>query len=474
MVRKSEAHKLPLDSCQTLYKQYSLSRAPPNQQNKLLQSNRMSPPKDPTKDRPGKFSPEVQARYYSQISLTSLSNVKISPPSHNPVNKPISTYGILILYVPSTFDTTNQTRAIASLTSKNAGFIPGLEITSVEWLIPEWTKTKHYGSLLVEITKPESANAAIREQLLVGNKVLACEYFERKSRQRQCFFCQHYGHSEEQCQASVPSCGHCAEPHATSSCKSKQDARRCKCAVCGERHSAWDNICSIRQAELDRVRKARANKPKYHTTHDNKIPNFEGLPEWEVPSREYAGTQRYSPAFMLEIRERDGRKSHAKFRGRGGRGEGLPPNFDEAEERIEAERGLRPAGYFTGKPDPVDPKGRIWGLDGKAPFDSNKYNNRASFRRRLEDMGIDPYLPGQKAKSDIDEDQGGTREVSKGSASRLGWGTPVHSSGLTQLDGLGKLGQRPRPSPIDSTKDAAVVSDKRKALARIRAADTWR
>ena len=111
---------------------------------------------------------------------------------------PVETYGVLVLYVPSNFDVANQERAISGIVSINKGFIPGLEIKSIEWLIPEWTKTKHYGSLLVEFTHPEHANAAIREQLLVGGKVLACEYYERNSRLRQCKTCQQYGHLEAQ------------------------------------------------------------------------------------------------------------------------------------------------------------------------------------------------------------------------------------------------------------------------------------
>ena len=64
---------------------------------------------------------------------------------------PAETYGVLVLYVPSNFDVANQEGAINGIINIDKGFIAGLEIKSIEWLIPEWTKTKQYGSLLVEI-----------------------------------------------------------------------------------------------------------------------------------------------------------------------------------------------------------------------------------------------------------------------------------------------------------------------------------
>ena len=61
--------------------------------------------------------------------------------------------------------------------------------------------------------------------------------------------------------------------------------------------------------------------------------------------------------------------------------------------------------YSAGKPDPADLSGGIWGLDGRAPFASKKYNNQASFRQQLKDMGIDPYVPSDKPKIYDDEDE---------------------------------------------------------------------
>ena len=269
------------------------------------------------------------------------------------------TYGVLILYVPTNFDVANQEKAINGIINVNKGFMPGLEIKSIEWLIPEWTKTKHYGSLLVEFTHPEHANAAIREQLLVGGKVLACEYYERNSRLRQCKTCQQYGHLEAQC-ISAPACGRCAERHVTADCRKRENPKMFRCAICQGPHRAWDNVCNIRQDELDSVRLARANRPEYHTEPGSN-------PIDDVQSRDFAGTRRYSVDYLIEINLRGGRKSHANLRGRGGRGQGMPPNFRENPEFREQESTL-----FPGKSTR-----NSWGRNGRAPFDFDGYTAQA-------------------------------------------------------------------------------------------------
>ena len=279
-----------------------------------------------------------------------------------------ATCGVLVLYVPSNFDVANQKRAINGLTSINKGFIPGLEINSIEWLIPEWTKTKHYGSLLMEFTYPEHANAAIREQLLVGNKVLACEYYERNSRLRQCKTCQQYGHLETKC-TSEPACGRCAGPHLTAGCRKTEDPKNYQCATCHGPHRAWDNVCEIRQEELDIVRLARANRPEYHPEPGSNPKQLKKQMD-DVQSRDFAGTRRYSIDYLIEVNIRGGRKSHPRLRGKGGRGQGLPPDFRENPEVQEQQR-VRALGKSSRN---------TWGRNGKAPFDSNRYGARAAAR----------------------------------------------------------------------------------------------
>lgn len=293
----------------------------------------------------------------------------------DPIPTRIDTYGVLVLYVPSNFDVSNQQRAIDGISSKNKGFIPGIEIKSIEWLIPEWTQTKHYSTLLFEFARPEHANAAIREQLLVGNKVLACEYFERNSRLRQCHRCQEYGHLETQCN-NPPVCGRCSESHLTADCADQNTRRKLQCALCNGRHTTWEKVCPVRQAELDRVRQARANRPIYHP-EPGKTPK-------EVANQApiSAGSGPQSAEFLAEVTARRDRLSHANLRGRGGRGEGLPPDFevnptDDGGVLLPSTEGV-PA-----RPPQAETSRKLcWGINGKAPVDSPRYSQKGVTRTR--------------------------------------------------------------------------------------------
>ena len=269
------------------------------------------------------------------------------------------TYPVLALYVPSHIPIEDEKRLIKSISEANKGFIPGLQITSIEWLIPEWVDKKGYGTLLVNFTSPEHANAAIREQLFISNIVHACEFYERKARPQQCFYCQQYGHSREDCPASTPACAHCAGNHEIADCtiKNQSGVRTSRCAVCRGGHRSFDKTCPVRQSLLDDARSARANRAIYHLVN-GELPYTEWWPEWEVPSREYAGRLRYSIDFLKEVEARQGRKSHARLRGRGGRGEGIPPPFKASEEQIIIERCLDCVTSPEGRPCPLDPSRR--------------------------------------------------------------------------------------------------------------------
>lgn len=312
--------------------------------------------------------PTLPSKQQISLSGQNVADPNARDSTVEPKLAPAETYGVLVLYVPSNFDVANQERAINGIININKGFIPGLEIKSVEWLIPEWTKTKRYGSLLVEFTHPEHANAAIRKQLLVGNKVLACEYYERNSRLRQCKTCQQYGHLDAQC-ISMPACGRCAEQHVTADCTKRESPKNVRCAICQGPHRAWDNVCNVRQDELDSVRLARANRLEYHPEPGSNPAELQKYMD-DVQSRDFAGTRRYSVDYLIEVNIRGGRKSHAKLRGRGGRGQGLPPGFREKPESLEQE----PVRF------PEISTRKNLSQHGKAPFDWDRYGSQAAAR----------------------------------------------------------------------------------------------
>lgn len=358
---------------------------------------------------------------------------------------PAETYGVLVLYVPSNFDVANQERAIHGIISINKGFIPGIEIKSVEWLIPEWTKTKHYGSLLVEFTHPEHANAAIREQLLVGSKVLACEYYERNSRLRQCKTCQQYGHLEAQC-ISAPACGRCAEQHLTADCAKREGPQNFRCAICQGPHRAWENVCNVRQDELDSVRLARANRPEYHPEPGSNSGELLKHVD-DVQSRDFGGTRRYSVDYLIEVNIRGGRKSHAKLRGRGGRGQGLPPGFRENPEFFKQDS-VRFPEISTRKK---------WGQNGKAPFDWDWYGAQAAARAGCPKINL--------------EVQSNWGENGSMKGQNFGWGQS--SKIMMDPDQSRKAPVAPRRppgsgSPVETLKPGAIN------WARRQTTDSWR
>ena len=376
----------------------------------------------------------------------------------------IDTYGVLVLYVPSNYDVDNQKRAIKGIISVNKGFIPGISIKSIEWLIPEWTKTKHYSNLLIEFTRPDHANAAIREQLLVGTKVLGCEYYERDSRLRHCYYCQQYGHLEPQCQATRSACGRCAGRHVTADCKVREDAHNFRCAVCGGAHRAWDNVCEVRRKELDRVRNARAKAPKYHIENGRRPKDDE---MGDVPSREFAGTSRYAIDFLVEVNLRGGRKSHGRNRGKGGRQSGLPDTYDEDEAVLQPETpySARMKAGRSGLDSFVTPQ------SARIPFRNDRFNNEAWFRSRLLEMDIEPYSPGKPRPDQEIEDERTEPPTPTPERRRDGvWDRFAQTDSPSS-----RLPERARKSLASATKPVErTPSEKAASFAKIRKSDSWR
>lgn len=370
----------------------------------------------------------------------------------------VDTFGVLVLYVPSSFDVTNQKRAIDGITSVNKGFIPGIAIKSIEWLIPEWTKTKHYSNLLVEFKHPQHANAAIREQLLIGRKVLGCEYYERDSRLRQCFFCQQYRHLETQCQAIKPSCGRCAGRHVTGECNAREEARNFHCALCGGGHRAWDSTCRTRQEELERVRNARANAPKYHAVA-GQVPQEDGIVDGDTPSREFAGTRRYSPDYLVEVNLRGGRKSYGRIKGQESR-----LDEDAANHAPESPYSANAKAGQLAQTSVMTPQSA-----GKNSSGADRFNEW--IRSRLLTLGIEPYTT-QPPKPEHEMEDGGGPPATP---------TPIGRrpsdvwERFAQADTPSKSSERTRKSLAPATNQGErSQSEKAASIKKIRSSGSWR
>ena len=88
-----------------------------------------------------KISWSLQGPRLGQVAVSTsgqdVAELNVKDITVEPKLAPTETYGVLVLYVPSNFDVADQDRAINGIVNINKGFIPGLKIKSIEWLIPE-------------------------------------------------------------------------------------------------------------------------------------------------------------------------------------------------------------------------------------------------------------------------------------------------------------------------------------------------
>jgi hypothetical protein len=91
---------------------------------------------------------------------------------------------------------------------------------------------KQFSVMVIEFTRPEDANKAIEEGLVLDATIHQCEFYKRGCKMKQCFHIGPQYKAEHQC-------GYCAEYHNTRDCITKDDpSSKPKCAVCKEEHHA--------------------------------------------------------------------------------------------------------------------------------------------------------------------------------------------------------------------------------------------
>jgi len=170
-------------------------------------------------------------------------------------------YSVIVPNLPTLyFHTKRRRQTIDSIALKLHSSIPGFEVVSVSRLDPEYARAKWLCTLLVKFSRLEHANAAIRDDLVIGERSFVCEYFEDKYRLQHCLRCRQYGHLVDQCQSDKDTCPKCAGEHKHMYCQSKIT----KCAACRQSHFVWDNECEVRQRAIARVNKLREDRPEYH------------------------------------------------------------------------------------------------------------------------------------------------------------------------------------------------------------------
>jgi hypothetical protein len=177
---------------------------------------------------------------------------------------PKQSYAIILHGVhTNTMDLSDPDSTTAEvLLAQNKHTIPDAQIRHMKWLTRSATDKKT-SSAVIEFTRKEDANTALRQGLVWDFNQLQCEYYERKCQMKQCFNCQRYGHTGPQCYAPT-ACAACAGPHSTRDCPDKEDPTRRKCVICKGPHGTWNNSCPARKRETERTRWERSLRPCFY------------------------------------------------------------------------------------------------------------------------------------------------------------------------------------------------------------------
>ena len=168
------------------------------------------------------------------------------------------TYCVLALDPPLDFRTSHQQDAIDAIVGLNKGFIAGIEIKSVMWR----GHRRQDPFLEIEFARPEQANAAIREGILVGDRPLRCKKVPRDHMRRCCDRCGGYGHFSKRCYREHL-CVFCAQPHEWVYCPVQELKEKWRCIQCYGPHQTFDEGCPVQQACEFQVRQTVDGKQKY-------------------------------------------------------------------------------------------------------------------------------------------------------------------------------------------------------------------
>ncbi|KAK6987875.1 hypothetical protein R3P38DRAFT_2405795, partial [Favolaschia claudopus] len=152
--------------------------------------------------------------------------------------------------------------SISQLHHWNKVFIPLVsDITHIRWLhnLSDRHISKNASSLVVSISREESANQLVRHGTSVLGKLCRTDHFIPSP--LQCYHCQAWNHISSVCpkrnDPSSLACARCAGNHNTKSCSCQHspqctDLRSCphiavKCANCQGPHKSFDNACPVKQ-----------------------------------------------------------------------------------------------------------------------------------------------------------------------------------------------------------------------------------
>jgi hypothetical protein len=162
---------------------------------------------------------------------------------------------------------------IQQIITDNVQYHKNLDITSIKWPytssksgLETQQKERTHGSIIVDCTTPEAANAIIQKGISIGKEIRMAERFVRECRVLQCFNCYKYGHMAKGC-TNAAYCGHCAGAHKSDECIFPDEKDKEKCCNCDKKgHKAWSQNCPLRQKESQRARNAYTARPRLYAT----------------------------------------------------------------------------------------------------------------------------------------------------------------------------------------------------------------
>lgn len=149
---------------------------------------------------------------------------------------------------------TNYTDIASELNS--AGFFP-VKITEINLENKRWEDD---GTFIVYFNKLNPATLAqlLEVKTLCYTRVTWKDFVHgNRKKHTQCRKCQRHGHGSSFC-FMTPACMFCAEEHDTAACPDKNNAAKIKCALCKEKHTSNDPVCSFRGLYLENTNRARS------------------------------------------------------------------------------------------------------------------------------------------------------------------------------------------------------------------------
>ncbi|KAI0686559.1 hypothetical protein C8Q76DRAFT_573623, partial [Earliella scabrosa] len=152
-------------------------------------------------------------------------------------------YKIIALFAPVRFDPESSMQLSAMEADAD---LPAQSILSARWIKQPSRRgpNQQVAHLMIEVSTPEAANAALRRGLVIaGKKVSARKNIPEPLR---CHRCQRLGvsHLAAKCPQDYDTCGTCGSTrHRTSEC-AVMDSEKFHCVSCDQDgHASWDRCC---------------------------------------------------------------------------------------------------------------------------------------------------------------------------------------------------------------------------------------